>query len=230
MTSVAMVPVKRSPCCVVALSSVSVMRTGRVVSGGRVMLWKAGGGGGGGGADGSSGAGGGAVAASVAGGAGSDGGAWRTMGAGVGFGGAGAFSFGGAAGLEAGGGGGGGTTAAVTVGAAAWTVRLLTMVLIPATWAASAAARERAASLLTVPVSVAVLFWTADWMGSVLSAPSLAMRLWTAAVRLASSVGVAGAELLQPARLRARARAVAVRVAREMERGLMTYMDHLFLR
>jgi hypothetical protein len=54
---------------------------------------------------------------------------------------------------------------------------LLTTVLIPATWAASAAARERAASLLTLPLRVAMPFWTEAWMDSVLRALSLAIRL-----------------------------------------------------
>lgn len=58
------------------------------------------------------------------------------------------------------------------------------------------------------------------------------MRLWTAAVRLASSVGADG-EDLQPARLkvrlRASARAAMVRVALEMERFLLTFIEPLFL-
>jgi hypothetical protein len=103
---------------------------------------------------------------------------------------------------------------------------------MPATWEASEAARERAASLLTVPLSVATWSLTADWMASLLMAPSPAMRLWTAAVRLASSVGADG-EDLQPARvnarLRAKARAVTDRVAREMERFLLTFIEPLFL-
>src|SRR5216684_4229606 len=109
--SEAMVPLKVSPCCVVALSRVWVMRMGRVVPGLRVMLRKAGAGGGGGGGS--------------------------CL-------------------------GGGGGAAAVTAGAGACTVRLLTTVLTPGTCAASAAARERAASLLTVPLRVATCFWTED--------------------------------------------------------------------
>src|SRR6266851_5682041 len=51
--SEAMVALKVSPCCVVALSRVWVMRMGRVVPGLRVMLRKAGAGGLGGGGGGS---------------------------------------------------------------------------------------------------------------------------------------------------------------------------------
>ena len=47
-------------------------------------------------------------------------------------------------------------------GGACWTERLLMTVLMPATWAASLAASERAASLLTVPLRVATPFWTED--------------------------------------------------------------------
>ena len=46
--------------------------------------------------------------------------------------------------------------AAVAGGGGACTERLLTTVLMPGTWAASAEARERAASLLTVPLRVAI--------------------------------------------------------------------------
>jgi hypothetical protein len=64
-------------------------------------------------------------------------------------------------------------------------------------------------------------------MGSLLRAPSPAMRLWRAAVRPASSVGGVGA-LLHPARPRVMARAVAARIAREVERFLEAYIDPLF--
>src|SRR5580704_2660989 len=159
MMSEARVPVKRSPCWVVALSRVSVMRMGMVVSGGIVMLRKVGAGGGGGGAGGRSctGGGGGGAAATSGAGAGASaggGGAWRTIGAGFFLVGAGVcFGFG-ATGVGA----GGGVAAATTAGTGAWTVRLLTTVLMPATWEASAAARERAASLLTLPFRVAMRF------------------------------------------------------------------------
>jgi hypothetical protein len=66
-------------------------------------------------------------------------------------------------------------------------------------------------------------------MGSALRAPSLAMRLWRAVVRLASSVGGADAELLQPAIERAKAIAVVARMVREVGRLLMAYMGPLFL-
>jgi hypothetical protein len=108
-------------------------------------------------------------------------------------------------------------------------VRLLTTVLMPGTCAASAEARERAASLLTVPLSVAIWSLTVDWMGSALRAPSLAMRLWRAALRLASSVGVEDGELLQPTMPSARARTVVARMVREVGRLLMAYMGPLFL-
>ena len=98
---------------------------------------------------------------------------------------------------------GGGVAAAATVGVTGWTMRLLTTVLMPLTCAASAEASERAASLLTVPLSVAIRFWTEDWMGSVLSAVSVVRRVWRAAVMDASSG--AGAEVLQPEKLTARA-------------------------
>jgi hypothetical protein len=62
-------------------------------------------------------------------------------------------------------------------------------------------------------------------MGSLPRAASPAMRLWRAAVKPASSVG--GAELLHPARPKAMVRAVAVRIAREMERFLIAYIDPL---
>ena len=65
-------------------------------------------------------------------------------------------------------------------------------------------------------------------MDSVLRAPSPAMRLWRAAVRLASSVGAGGGELLHPAKAKAMVRAVAAKMARELERFLLTYMDPLF--
>src|SRR5271170_3156576 len=168
-----------------------------VVSGGMVMLRKVGAGGGGGGAGGAGGSsctgggGGGAAATSGAGvSAGGGGGAWRTTGAGFGLIAGGCFGLG-ATGIGAGG------VAAATAGGGAWTVRLLTTVLIPKTCAASAAARERAASLLTLPVRVATPVWTEDWIDSLLRAPSLAIRLCRAALRLASSIGAAGI-LLQP--------------------------------
>src|ERR1700733_14368983 len=133
MMSEAMVPVKFSPCCVVALSRVSVIRMGMVVPGARVTLWKAGGGGGGGGGGGSSCAGGG-VDAATSGAAGSGGGAvWRTTGAAFVFGLVAGAGFGlGSTGLGARG-GGGEVKPAVTVGAGIWTMRLLTTVLMPGT-------------------------------------------------------------------------------------------------
>ena len=177
------------------------------------MLRKAGGGGAAGGAGGSAGGGvcsiggggggAGAVAAALSVGAGS-----RTIGADFSFGAAGVF-FG-----VTGAGAGGGATAATAGCDGGCTDRLLTTVLMPATWEASAAARERTASLLTVPLRVATPFWTEDWMDSVLMAPSPAMRLWTALVREASS---AGGELLQPARPRLRAK--VSEAARERARG-----------
>jgi hypothetical protein len=144
---------------------------------------------------------------------------WRTIGAGFGV---------GDLGLGATGAGrGDGAAAAVTVGVGACTMRLLTTVLMPATWAASAAAKERAASVLTVPVRVATCFWTEDWMGSLLMAPSLAMRLWRAAVRLASSVGAGGGELLQPARVRTSARMQAAMVERAIANCFLAYIRPL---
>src|ERR1700751_4737795 len=95
---------------------------------------------------------------------------------------------------------------------------------MPGTCAASAAARDRAGSLLTVPLRVATCFWTEDWMDSVLRAPSPAIRLWRAAVRLASSVEAGDGELLHPATAKAMVRAVAARMARELERFLLTYI------
>jgi hypothetical protein len=83
--------------------------------------------------------------------------------------------------------------------------------------------------LLTVPFRVATCFWTEDWMGSVLRAPSLAMRLWSAAVRLASSVGAGGGEVLQPARAKTTARAKAAKVVRGTEEIFVAYIDPLFL-
>jgi hypothetical protein len=64
-------------------------------------------------------------------------------------------------------------------------------------------------------------------MGSLLRALSPAMRLWRAAVRPASSVGVVGA-LLHPAKPRAMARAATARIALEVERFLVAYIDPLF--
>jgi hypothetical protein len=98
---------------------------------------------------------------------------------------------------------------------------------MPATCAASAAARERAASLLTVPARVATPLSTEELMGSDLRASSLVMRVCRAAVRLASSVGTAEAELLHPAKLRAIARALMARRARVTERVRFAYMKPL---
>jgi hypothetical protein len=57
---------------------------------------------------------------------------------------------------------GGGCTAAVIGGGGAdpWTVRLFTTVRIPATWATSLPASDRAASLVTEPLSVATPSFT----------------------------------------------------------------------
>jgi hypothetical protein len=66
-------------------------------------------------------------------------------------------------------------------------------------------------------------------MGSALSAPSPAKRLWRAAVRLASSVGGVDEEVLQPARLKAKARAVAAMRARDAGRRLMAYIGPHFV-
>jgi hypothetical protein len=82
---------------------------------------------------------------------------------------------------------------------------------MPAICAASAAASERAASLVTLPVSVATPFWTVDWMDSVLRALSPAMRLCRAVLRVASSTaGAAGWVLLHPAEPMVRATAAMV--------------------
>jgi DNA-binding NarL/FixJ family response regulator len=61
-------------------------------------------------------------------------------------------------------------------------------------------------------------------MDSLLRALSAAIRLWRAAVRPASSVGVVGA-LLHPAKPKAMLRAVTARIAREAERFLLAYID-----
>src|ERR1700723_3112269 len=107
MMSEATVPVKFSPCCVVALSRVSVIRIGMVVPGAMVTLWKAGGGGGGGGGGGSSCAGGGADAATSGAGDSGCGAACRTTGAAFVFGLVAGADFGlGSTGLGMGGGGG----------------------------------------------------------------------------------------------------------------------------
>jgi hypothetical protein len=66
-------------------------------------------------------------------------------------------------------------------------------------------------------------------MGSLLRAPSPAMRLWRAAVRLASSVGVAGGALLQAVRQIIKVRAVMAKKARGVERLLVAYIGPLFL-
>lgn len=89
----------------------------------------------------------------------------------------------------------------------------MTTVLIPATWDASAAARDRAASLLTLPVRVAMPLWTEDWMDSVLRALSPERRLWRVAVRVASSTTGAWWVLLHPAAPRVRAMAAMVAMA-----------------
>ena len=91
MMSDATVPVKVSPCWVVALSRVWVMRVGMVVPDVRVTLRKAGGGGGGGG-DGGCCAGAGVGAAACGAGT-SSGGVWRTMVAGFDLTGAACFGF-----------------------------------------------------------------------------------------------------------------------------------------
>ena len=64
-------------------------------------------------------------------------------------------------------------------------------------------------------------------MGSDLRASSPKMRLCTAAVKLASSVGAAGAELLQPDKLRATANAVAASNARVAKRERLACMKPL---
>jgi hypothetical protein len=63
-------------------------------------------------------------------------------------------------------------------------------------------------------------------MGSLLMAPSPAMWLWRAAVRLASSVG-AGGELLQPAKARTKARVLMAMVARAIANFLLAYIHPL---
>ena len=124
------------------------MRTGIAVPAGMVTVRKAGGGGGAG------------SAAGTGAGAGAEGGAWwatsgRSMGAGLaaGFG----VAFFGAIGAGAGSGAGAASAAA---GGGGCTERLFTTVLIPVTCDASAAASERAASLLTLPFSVTIPFCT----------------------------------------------------------------------
>src|SRR5437879_2903086 len=143
--SEATVPVKVSPCCVVALSRVWVMRMGIVVPGLRVTLRKVGWGGGGGGGGGSC-AGAGAGAAATCGAGLSTGAGWRMMGAGFDLtAAAGCFDF--EAAGNGGGVDGGGVASAVAAGAGAggWMVRVLTMGLPPGTCAASADASEGAA-------------------------------------------------------------------------------------
>src|SRR5205823_14288739 len=118
-TSAAMVPVRVSPCCVVALSRVWVMRMGSVVPGVRVMLRKAGRDGGGGGGGGCcAGGGGGAGSATWAGVSGGEG--WRTIGADFCLMAAGCFGLGATGaggGGSAGGGVEGGWVATATAGA-----------------------------------------------------------------------------------------------------------------
>src|SRR5438309_9004123 len=60
-------------------------------------------------------------------------------------------------------------------------------------------------------------------MASLLRALSAAMRLWRAAVKPASSVGVVGV-LLHPAKPKAIVRAVVTRIVREAERLLRAYI------
>src|ERR1700730_7842424 len=154
MMSVATVALKVSPGWVVALSSVWVMRIGRVLPAGMVTVLKAGGGGGGGGA---------ATGAATGGAAGAS---WRSMGAGGGGVPYCATSCRGVSAeglllkLLAGDGGGAGIGAGASVLACSegLTDKLLITVRTPATWAASSAARARAASLLTSPVRVATPF------------------------------------------------------------------------
>jgi hypothetical protein len=56
------------------------------------------------------------------------------------------------------------------------------------------------------------------------------MRLCSVVLRLASSVGAAGVELLQPEKARASERAVTVAMMRGAERIRLAYMEPLFLR
>src|SRR5206468_5761113 len=66
-------------------------------------------------------------------------------------------------------------------------------------------------------------------MASLLRALSAAMRLWRAAVKPASSVGVVGV-LLHPAKPKAIVRAVVTRIVREAERLLRAYICPLLCR
>src|SRR5215469_9788099 len=219
MTSVAIVPEKLWPCCVVPLSRDWVMRTGIVVPAGMVTLRNVGGGGGGGATGIGAGAGAGGGVDSATAGA-------RSMGAGSDWlEGLGDLLM--AVGFAAGPGAGGGVATAAA-GAGACTVRLLTTVLIPGTWAASEAARERAASLLTVPLRVATPFWTEVWIGSELSALSPEMRLWRAVETVASSVAGAGVELLQPDSVSATASTVVATRERDVGPGIGIFMRSLF--
>src|ERR1035437_1207401 len=184
--SEATAPVNLSPGCVVALSRVCVMRTGIDVPAGTVMLCTTGAGGGGFCWEDGSGA-----------------GALRTMGGGCG--GAycgidaeGLLPFSGRIGTDCAytGAAAGGANEAID-GAGACTTRLLTTVFIPATWAASPLAIERAESLVTLPLRVTMPFATDAWIGWPLRLWSDERRLCTCAFRLASS---AGGLLLQPTR------------------------------
>ena len=65
-------------------------------------------------------------------------------------------------------------------------------------------------------------------MDSVLRALSPAMRLCSAVLRVASSVGAAGVELLQPEKARASESAVTVAMVRGEERIRLAYMEPLF--
>jgi hypothetical protein len=67
-------------------------------------------------------------------------------------------------------------------------------------------------------------------MDSVLRALSPAMRLCSAVLTLASSVGTVGVELLQPEKVKASESAVTVARMRGAERMRLTDMEPLFLR
>ena len=66
-------------------------------------------------------------------------------------------------------------------------------------------------------------------MDSALRAVSPAMRLCSVVLRLASSAGAAGVELLQPEKARASESAVTVAMMRGVERICLAYMEPLFL-
>jgi hypothetical protein len=100
-------------------------------------------------------------------------------------------------------------------------MRLLMTVRTPETWAASAAAWVRAASVETFPLSVATPLWTVELMEPLPREASAAIRLCTAAVRLASS---GGGVLLHPLKARTAARvmgAKAERLEKSVERRCM---------